>query len=771
MEIEKSLELDVILEQVKQYCATPMGIAGIEKIRPVYDRLLIRRNHGLMKEALDAVIRFGSAPFDGIRDDRNALQNASKNRILLPVELLREIKLIRGIRALKNYEKTIESDHERLRELFDSLIVHDSVERELSRCINDYGEVTDQASPALAGIRSSLRHIDGEITDAVHRFIASHSSSMMDTIVTYRNGRAVVLVKAGEKNAFGGIVYGDSASGQASYIEPAAIVSVNNRKQELLGREQEEVDRILADCSSLVSKIAMEEMDNLFTCGILDEVFAKAEWGKVHHAAAASLSNKKEFDLKGAWHPLIPEENAVRNHYRLMEPHETLMITGPNTGGKTVSLKIIGLFALMTYAGIPVTADEAVIPYYDRIFADIGDDQSVVSSLSSFSSSIRKISEILADATEHSLVLLDEIGSGTDPREGESLAIAVLNELRRRRATVIVTTHYSRLKTYGKKHEDILLASVQFDMERLIPTYRYLEGITGQSNALEVAARYGMPKEILSYARFLKNQAKSEEDELLEKLERQLNENQLIQENLLQQKKETEEEKKKTDRLLRQLEADKERLKDEARQEAERIKEEAQTEADRILKEMRLVRESGKIHEAIEARHRLMTEVAPVAETGDDSAYSYQAGEAVELRSTGQVAEILSINRKDMTILLNGRELRVKKKAVRPTLKRPAKIRPEQTVHVYVSKPVESVPLECNLIGMHADEAAERTRRYLDQAKVSGLRFFRIIHGDGTGALRKAVHKILAADSSVKEFRLGMPEEGGTGATVVVLKE
>ncbi len=772
MSIAASLELNAILEQVQKYCSFSRSAKAIAELQPSYEPLVIRRDIARAREALEAVVRFGPLPMGGIHDIEQMLKEARAGRVLQPQDLLQELQLIRGIKGILAYEKALEFEHNELKELFQSLTVHEQLARHLATVVNDYGEIQDQASPQLAGIRRSLRQADGAIGEAVNRFLAQHKDSVVDSIVTYRSGRAVILVKASEKNAFGGIVYGDSASGQASYVEPAGLLAANNRKQELLNAEQEEIRKILADCSQRISAVADEEEANLETCTLLDSIFARAEWGKDHDAVCAELSEERRLVLIKARHPLIDPKKVVANDYHLEEPRRMLLITGPNTGGKTVSLKIIGLFTLMTYCGMPVTAESAVIPYFDQVFVDIGDDQSVAASLSSFSASVEKLADVIRRATDRSLALLDEIGSGTDPKEGESLAIAILNELRQRHTMTVATTHYGRLKSYGKRHEDILTASVQFDRETLSPTYRYLEGFTGQSNALEVAEKYGMPKSITGYARFLLNQAKSEEDQLLEKLEQQLNENQQLQEKLEARLAAAEEEKKQLEQQEKQLQIRQEKFRDEAEAQTRQIVEEAQEKADAILKQMRSMQTHAQYHEVLEQRQQLQ-QILPQPEEKEDTgkAHRYQAGETVELRSTSQLAEVVSVNRRDLTIRLNGRTMRVHAADIRPTMRHLAHVRPTQEVSVHVAQPAAGMKTECNLIGMHVDEAVETLENYLSEAKVAHLKTFRVIHGDGTGALRKAVHQILARDSSVQEFRLGMPSEGGTGATVVTLKE
>ncbi len=767
-----SLELNVILEEAEQLCSFSLGRQKIRETEPSFDPLVIRRDHQLISEALEAVVRFGSMPFGGISDISPVLAGAAMQRVLTAPELYSVVRLIQGVKGIIAYEETIESEHPALKDLISTLTVHEKTEKKISSCISSYGEVLDDATPELRNIRRLLRGVDGEIAAAAAAFVARNSASVVDGIVTYRSGRAVVLVRASDKNSFGGMFYGDSASGQAAYIEPASLMAANNRKQEYMAREEEEVRRILAMCSAEVGAIASEASANLETCALLDALFAKAEWGKKHDAAAAVLTEKKWIWLKKARHPLIDPRKVVANTYRIEEGTDLLLITGPNTGGKTVSMKIIGLSVLLTYCGMPVPAEEAVIPFFDHVFVDIGDDQSVVSSLSSFSAHIEKLAEVMRKATSASLVLLDEIGSGTDPREGEALAIAALNELRKRKCMTVATTHYDRLKTYGKRHPDILLASVEFDMKELQPTYRYLEGMSGSSNAFEVALRCGLPKGIVRYARFLKEQTKTEEDRLLEQLEAEKSENRILNDRLLAKEAELAEKEEKLEKETIRLNEEKDRWRQKAEEEAAGVLEEARREADEILRQMRAMQADSRYHEVLAVRQTLNRQEKKIevtsAEISDDREFA--VGDVVELRSSDQVAKITAIRKKSITILLNGREMHVKKEQLRHSLKVIPDKKPEPFVTFAGVQAAASVGLECNLIGMRVDEASEKLAAYLDQAKMNRLFTFRIIHGDGTGALRKMVHSMLDKDRDIDSYRLGMPNEGGTGATVVTLK-
>lgn len=771
MRIEKSLELDVIMTQVERYCDFSLGKERVHGSSPCFDRLVIQRDNARIKEALACTVKYGPCPVTAMSDLRATLANAKKGRTLSPQECLDGMRLIGGIRTMKNYESTItEVEHKEIGELFDSLIVHEKLEQNLRRIFNEYGEVMDNASKQLQSIRSSLRRVDGDIASAAASFVANHSSSVVDSIVTYRNGRAVVLIRAADKNSFGGMVYGDSASGQASYVEPSALVPLNNKRASLIEQEKEEINRILKQCSAWIGEVAEEEIGNIETAAMLDEIFAKAKWGKDHDCCVAELTDVAELHIEKGRHPLIDPQKVVANTYNLSSCQNILLITGPNTGGKTVSMKVIGLFVLMTYCGMPVPCDRAVIPYFDAIYADIGDDQSVVSSLSSFSAHMCKQAEAIRNATSHSLCLLDEIGSGTDPREGEALAISIMNELRQRGTMAVITTHYDRLKAYGKRHDDILVASVQFDLEKLAPTYRYLEGFTGQSNAFEVALRYGVPKSIVSYARHLKNQAKTEEDELIEKLEKQLNETQVLKQELEEKLKAAEEKEKQLRKETDRLEKQKEQLQSKAQKEADDYVASVKKKADEVLKQIRKNQENLRYHEALEAVRALNVEEETETEE-DDTVYTYKVGDAVELKGNSQVCEVLEVGKKDIRISMNGRSMRVKPNQIRPSIHviPKTKNRPEFSIHTGRNI-FASMPMEVNLIGLRVDEAMEKMDDYMDSCALHGLKTFRIIHGDGTGRLRKAVHNRLASNSSVKEYRLGMPQEGGTGATIVVMK-
>lgn len=774
MSIETSLELNTIIDAISHYASFSLGKKLVLETKPTYQKLIINQENQRIQEALASTITYGPLPIEGFHDIHSSLEDCKKGRTLTSNELLEVLTHIQGVRSILSYQQQLlDTKHESLDDLFSTLIIHTRLETTLKNSINEYGEVKDNASDKLKAIRSQLRTIDSEINKIATTFIKSHKDSIVDSIVTNRNGRTVVLVKAQEKNTFGGYVYGDSNSGNASYIEPPALITINNKKSTLLSEEQEEVNRILKMCSLEVSKVAHELQANLETVSILDCLFAKARWGKENDCCVATLNENKEISIENARHPLIDPNVVISNSYHIDSHSNILLITGPNTGGKTVSLKIIGLFTLMSYCGMPIPCSSATIPYFDRVFVDIGDDQSVQSSLSSFSSHMSKQAEVCQKATKDSLVLLDEVGSGTDPREGEALAISILNDLREKGCMAVITTHYDRLKTYGKRHDDILVSSVQFDTDTLSPTYKYIEGISGQSNAFEIALRYGLPKGIVNYARSLKNQAKTKEDELIEQLEKELNEATLQKEQLQKQIQENNQLQTKLLKEKDSLDKQKENLKIKAQKEVDAYVSSVKKQANQVLKDIRKRQEDVKYHEALETVSKLNSFYAE-EETEEQlpENHEYHVGDAVELKGNSSVSEIIAIKKNDITILMNGREVHVKKNQIRPSIHIiPKQKNNSDNVSINTDKNVfTTMPLEVNLIGLHVDEAMEKMDSYMDQAILNHLNTFRIIHGDGSGRLRKAVHESLKKNNNVKEFRLGMPQEGGTGATIVVMK-
>ena len=765
MEIKERLELDILIAQMSSYCAFSLGKSHLENITPSFDKLIIKRDNKRISEALDCTYKFGSMPFNGFKDTTESLQFCLKNKILTSYECLNIIEHLRGINDINAFFKDKSEMYESLYELVSSLFYDDNLYKYLLSIFNEYGEVKDSASKELSEIRHKLRKIENDIASLTEKFKRENGSKLVDGIVSSRNDRVVLLVKNSDKNSLGGFVYGESASGQAVYLEPPAFIEINNKKLNLKSSEAEEIEKILTEVSQRIKEVATFLLYNLDTVSLLDSLFARAQWGKFNDCTIGKLSDDQDLFIKKARHPLIDKKKVVSNTYRIENPHKVLLITGPNTGGKTVSLKIIGLMVLMTYSGMPISVEEATIPFFDKLFIDIGDEQSVVSSLSTFSAHLSNLANVCNNATSKSLVLLDELGSGTDPKEGESLAIAVLNELRERKCMIVATTHYGRLKSYGKKHDDILVAMVQFDIEKLEPTYKFIEGLTGQSNAFDIALKFGLNPRIIKNAKFLKDQGKSLEDELIEKLEKQLLVNKNLELSLNEKLSENTKLEKHLSKLKEELEDKKESYLEEAKFEADLYLEEKMNEANKIISELRSSGTNIKYHEALQIKKKLEPKEEKIIEPIITK--EFLVGDNVIIKSNNQFGVITNINKKQATVDVRGISIVVKISNLKHTDRKITKPK-EKNTFVNTFKITET-KFECNLIGLRVDEALNELDKFLDDAKFSRLPMVRIVHGDGTGALRKAVHERLRNDSSVKEFRLGMPNEGGTGATIVTL--
>lgn len=766
------LELELIKERIAPFCAFSLGKEKIAALQPSFQPLVIAKENRRSAEALQAVVQYGAMPFYGIKDISRTLHTVLRDGVCTAIELIQAADHARGVAGAQAYLKAVELPLKEIHELCDTMQPHKEIAEQLERCFTPYGEVLDSASPALKQIRRSLHQTEAELVKESQRFVQTHASQLTDSITTTRSGRIVVLAKISEKNSLGGFIHGESASGATAYVEPGCLIELNNRKQTLISREQDEIDQILRDCSQLLKTAADDYLANLETLAVLDALFAKAQWGHKQNGVVASISAGRTLNLKKARHPLIDPKTVVANTYRIVEPQRMLMITGPNTGGKTVSLKVIGLFVVMCYCGIPVCCEEAEIPLFDQVYVDIGDDQSIVQSLSTFSAHLSKLADITSHATKKSLVLLDEIGSGTDPKEGESLAIAVLNDLREKGCLSVVTTHYGRLKLYGKRHEDILVASVQFDVEKMMPTYRFIEGLSGQSNAFEIARRFGLKDKIIKEAEFLKRQQRSEEEDLIEKLEAQIIENQQLKEKEEALIRDAEQKQKQLDHELSQLSQEKQKILDAAQKQAGEHLEAVREEANEILEELRQHQETMKMHEIIEKRRQInalgRTEEELEAEADDESQPQFKVGDFVELKKSSQIAEIMQLKRSQAVVDLNGIRTTVKLEDMKPTERR--KNKPAAASESLRLLRAKAIKLECNIIGCHVQDGLEIVDKYLDDAVVARVSSVRIIHGAGTGVLRKAVQDKLNRDRRVDSWRLGGAGEGGAGATVVTLK-
>lgn len=760
------LEFNEILNEVAGHCRFSLGADLILTQTPQFNRLWVERELTRTKEAMKTIDLSGSMPFGGISDIRMPLRESQKDQTLAIQDLMAIARHGQAVHTIKEYLRKSEFKGEEISDIVASMRESIELSNAIEQCFSPSFEVLDSASSALKHLRRQMRLNALELNKTSEHFIQKNAAKLTDTISTIRNDRVVVLARISDKNSFGGILHGESASGQTAYIEPPVLVELNNKSQELKIAEAEEIKRICYELSQKTKIHAEEYLANLSSLSLLDAIYAKARFGIQREGTCASITDKRELRFENARHPLIDPLKVVSNTYHITPEKPTLLITGPNTGGKTVSLKIMGLFTIMTYCGIPVLADEAVLPMFDQVYVDIGDDQSIQASLSTFSAHLQKIASICQNASGKSLILLDELGGGTDPIEGESLAMAVLNELRSRHAMIAATTHYSKLKSYGSKHADILLASVEFDLEKIQPTYRYIEGLPGSSNALAIAEKFGLSAKIVAEARAIKNAAKTVEELRLEELEAAIYMHKQKEDVLKSRISELDTATQAVEKERMKYEIHKEKMLEDARKEGRELLNELRAEAQEILDEIREAQKTNTLHVAIEKKFQLDKLDENREDDEEETIEKPEIGQWVKLKNTNQIGQILSVRRKLITMNVNGVRLDVPlekvTKAHAPTVKK-------RVTNISFEMPAQ-MSMELNIIGLRVEEALPLVDKYIDDCIRSRLNNVRIIHGHGTGALRSGVHQFLKLNPHVAGYRLGGQGEGGVGATVVSFK-
>ncbi len=767
----QALQFEECKAQIAAYCRFSLARELLTKQMPSFSYLWIKQETKRTKEAIACVIHCGMLPLPGLFDITDALADARKDKTLRPYDLNRIAQQVNCIAAVAHYRKQCDVETPYLAELYDAFSNTDRLANAIAACINAHDEVMDHASAKLFSLRKSIRICEGEIAAEAQRYIASNGSKLTDTITTTRNQRVCVLVKISEKNSVHGFVHGESASGQTAYVEPAALFQLNNKLASLQSQEHEETARILKELTALVKQNSDALSANQETFTLLDAYFAKAQYAKEHNGCMAHTEpNGKHLYLKELRHPLIDPMQVVANTYELKPPYHTLLITGSNTGGKTVTLKNIGLAACLAQSGMPILAERAVLPFFTQIFIDIGDDQSIQESLSTFSAHISKLAKICDHVSEDSLVLLDELGSGTDPKEGECLAVALLDELCASKAFVLATTHFNGLKSYAKKQDNILISGVEFDLEQMKPTYRYLEGVSGASNALAIARRYHMKEQILQKAQALREESQSDQERLMEKLEQEANE-------LEQHKAQTEAALQDVKALRESLQKERERFEKIKQRTLAELKERYEQqlsqiviEAESLLEELKQLPRDVKPHVLAEATKQLSDLHIEEEDEAAQESVEFHIGDRVSIRHSHTVGEIIELKKDKACLLVNGLRMNTKQQDLilleRANTKKRSKEKGYQ-----LHKTTTHFSMELNLIGMKVAEALLIVDKYLDNAILNKVYSVRLIHGNGTGALRNGIHQYLKKDAKVESYRLGAQSEGGTGATVVTLKK
>ncbi|MBE6931020.1 MAG: endonuclease MutS2 [Ruminococcaceae bacterium] len=786
-----TLELPRVLEKLCEYAASEGAKEILAKLAPLPHIDDMRRS---MKETDDAISLMGTraAPgFSGLKDVTGSVKRAERGGSLTPVELLRIaafLRTARDTRAWLSEDRRVEI-RTTLDPYFDAINANKFLEEHISGCIISEEEIADSASAELAAIRRQIRAANARVREVLHRIITSPSYSKMlqENIVTIRGDRYVVPVKIENKGAFGGLVHDVSASGQTVYIEPTQVVEANNELRLLAAKEQKEIERILAQLSEEVASFAGGIIDDYKILTELDCIFARARYALAIDAQAPAMAEDGATDLRRARHPLLPQKTAVPIDIRIGTGFDTLVITGPNTGGKTVALKTIGLLTLMAMCGLHIPAEyDSRVSTFSSIFADIGDEQSISQSLSTFSSHMVNIVGILGELDDRSLVLFDELGAGTDPVEGAALAMSIIENIRRRGARVVATTHYAELKSYALTEAGVENAACEFDLATLRPTYRLLIGVPGKSNAFAISARLGLSEDIIEEARANLASSDVKFEDVLTKLEQERQAMENEREAARAIRREAEEERKKSQQMMQELNRDREKELAAARKSAQKLVDDARAASDAVFEEIARLRKaaasnafSDNLVEARASMGRMLNEVQSDAKPKKEPKKIVQhrrplkAGDTVELLSTGNRATVLSAPDKNGKLRLQAgiMQLTLHQSDVQLVEELPPEPKKDAPpVRMQVASRSRNASMEVDLRGMNADEGIIEMERFLDSASMASLPSVTIIHGKGTGILRAAVHDALKKDKRVKSYRLGKYGEGENGVTIVEFK-
>ncbi|MCC2250344.1 MAG: endonuclease MutS2 [Bacillota bacterium] len=775
--IFRTLEFQKIIERLTSKAETTVGKDLSQKLEPSTNMDEVLQLQNETDEAMHIQRLDKTIPLGGIFDIRASLKRSVIGGVLSTNECMDVASTIYGGRRVKDFISKLEEAFPILKELVEHISPLRDLERHIKSCIDDHGHVMDSASQKLRGIRSSIRTNESRVREKLDSYTKTKSSMLSDAIITIRNDRYVLPVKQEYRGAIGGIVHDQSASGQTLFMEPKAVVDLNNQLQEAIMNEKQEIDRILRELSAHIANEEAFLQENVRVLGKIDFMFARAKLGQSMKAAKPNMNNNGIIKMQQARHPLIDINEVVANDIEIGESYTSIVITGPNTGGKTVTLKMIGLCTLMAQSGLQIPAlDGCELAVFKHVFADIGDEQSIEQNLSTFSSHMTNIVDILQHVDDQTLVLFDELGAGTDPQEGAALAMAILDEVIARNARVIATTHYPELKAYGYNREHVVNASVEFDVQTLQPTYRLLLGVPGRSNAFEISRRIGLSNHVIEQAQgHVGVDSKSVENMIasLEKSQINTEKDYAKAHELLQEATDLHHD---LQRAWAEFEEKREGLYERAEEKADKAIKQAREEAEMIVSEIRNMRTEAewKEHEWIEAR-KMLDSAKPNLTTKEKQQPKEKKGKK-ELRS-GDEIKLLTINQKG-TVLekVNDKEYLVqvgimKVKVDRNDLQFIGK--QNQTIE----KPLTTikgsnyhVKTELDLRGERFEDALLRLEKYIDDALLAGYPKVSIIHGKGTGALRKGVLEFVKKHPRISDARPGEAGEGGSGVTIINLK-
>jgi len=777
------LELDRVLSLLSACAGSEAGKAACQQLCPSSDIELVEQLLDETTAASDLSTRKGYPGFTEVKDVSPSLDRAERGGILQPRDLLQIAGVLRCARNVKAYVSENDASTV-ITPLFDMLVPNKYLEERIFGAILTEEEIADTASPELADIRRHMRIQSAKIKDGLQKVISSpaYSKFLREPIITIRQGRYVVPVKSECKNDVPGLVHDVSATGSTYFVEPMSAVNANNALRELELKEKKEIERILSAFSAEVAGYRDAILDDIKLLVRLDVIFAKAKLAFQMRAWAPLMNDTGKVELRNARHPLIDAQKVVPISLRLGSDFDTMIITGPNTGGKTVTLKTVGLLTLMAECGLHIPAgDGSCLSTFDAILADIGDEQSIAQSLSTFSSHMRTIVDIVAQCDSRTLVLFDELGAGTDPAEGAALAIALIEFCRKMGSRVVATTHYAELKLYAMRTDNVINASCEFSVETLQPTYKLLIGIPGKSNAFAISRKLGLSEDILKDAADLVNQSDKDFEDVLTQLEQQRQQMEAARTEAEHLRQETAKIKQQNEEFHSQLQKEREKALEQARREAQSIIEDARRAANAASEEIKALKKQLTESADTQGINQRQAELRKGLNDAEAKLRSAQAqkerpsptreimvGDTVELLKLGTKASVLAIN-KDGTYQLQAGILKMTAKADEIYLleqENPYKQKVGRPAHSGREMKMSAMASEIDLRGMDSVEAICILDRYLDEAMRSNLSSVRIIHGKGTGVLRAAVQQSLRKNKFVKSFRLGVYGEGEDGVTI-----
>ena len=766
-DIYQTFEFNKILDLVADYSKTEKGKLDIYNIKVLSNKEEVKKTLEELEEMMSLISRFSYLPISTSANMIKIIELAKKTALLTPRDLSLVREDILTARKINKYFEKVDSSYSHILNYVKDFVDLDSLEKEIRRVITPSLTIDDRATPELKEIRTKLKRLETLLDNKVASMSLAYSSYLSDNNVTIREGHFVLPVKTVYKAKVLGVVYDVSASGNTTFIEPLEIVQLNNDISSLKAEENEEIRKILKQLTNLVLLQEEEVRRNNEIIAKLDFISAKAIYALNENMIVAKLSDDQEIHLYSARHPLIDKTKVVENDYHLDSNKRIVVISGPNAGGKTVSIKTVGLLTLMNQSGLAIPVKEARLGHFNHIYIDIGDNQSLSDNLSTFSAHMSQISEIMDVVKEKDLVLLDELGTGTDPKEGEALALSCIKYLEKKHPLCLISSHFGSVKEYAFLSQNVENSSLLFDEEKLLPTYIYKYSVPGKSYGIEVAKRYGLKEEIIIEAKkILSNDSSSSINELLSILQKKVEENEKLARELERKQKELDSERKTLESNKESLKRQKEHLLEEVKKEKEEIINNVEEEITEILKVVN--NPNAKPHEIIEAKKKLedlKDEVEVVNYNEKINIGDYVSIPSMDIEGTvdrikGKKAHILTSDGLAVDI-----EISRLHKIDEPKTK---KNRPNRDN--YEGKIITSVGLELNIIGMRRDEAKQALINYLDNCVLKHLKTVRIIHGFGSGILRKMVHEYLDTLKNVS-YRLGDINEGGGGATVVTFND